>query len=326
MTVNQFFDWWRAHQQQQQAGDMQAPLYYLKDWHFVGEFPDYKAYELPKYFSEDWLNEWWLLPPEHTHLLLDQQGQLPSDFFQAAHLQSDNGNSSCHSRAQEHLIELVQGGLKLRSRAEGAGAGSHVFSVTYNIWLLRLGSLQVPAPPVHPGFTVQLDTLSINHNWINAHNVHWSWALLQHEHCQATELLEDCREAATPAEFEELVQKMLAANSGFSFEDFARFLSTIIKRAATVLQQVQQAAIAAAKYNAEHAAKQLNSRAISQPFMRMGQQSKSRYYAEDVPVRSSDQPAEAALTSYMELLPNWVQPADVLVTQVQGVLGGLGLR
>jgi hypothetical protein len=39
----------------------------------------------------------------------------------------------------------------------------------------------------------ELDTLSINHNWLNAHNVHHSWALLQQEHRAATAQLEDCR-------------------------------------------------------------------------------------------------------------------------------------
>lgn len=45
----------------------------------------------------------------------------------------------------------------------------------------------------HHMVTNEADTLSINHNWINAHNVHCSWALLRKEHQQATQQLEDCR-------------------------------------------------------------------------------------------------------------------------------------
>lgn len=37
------------------------------------------------------------------------------------------------------------------------------------------------------------DTLSINHNWLNAHNVHWALALLQGEHESAVAAIEDCR-------------------------------------------------------------------------------------------------------------------------------------
>ena len=37
------------------------------------------------------------------------------------------------------------------------------------------------------------DTLSINHNWLNAHNVHWAWALLAQQHREAAGAIEDCR-------------------------------------------------------------------------------------------------------------------------------------
>lgn len=37
------------------------------------------------------------------------------------------------------------------------------------------------------------DTLSINHNWLNAYNVHWAWALLQQEYKDAAAAIEDCR-------------------------------------------------------------------------------------------------------------------------------------
>ena len=55
MTVAQFADWWALHT----AGKAEdGRLLYLKDWHFAAEFPDYKAYSTPKYFQEDWLNDY----------------------------------------------------------------------------------------------------------------------------------------------------------------------------------------------------------------------------------------------------------------------------
>jgi hypothetical protein len=36
-------------------------------------------------------------------------------------------------------------------------------------------------------------TLSINHNWLNAHCLHWVWGHLRWQHCEATRLIEDCR-------------------------------------------------------------------------------------------------------------------------------------
>ena len=54
MTVAEFGEWWQRHK----AGK-DARLLYLKDWHFVKEFPHYKAYETPHYFQEDWLNDFY---------------------------------------------------------------------------------------------------------------------------------------------------------------------------------------------------------------------------------------------------------------------------
>ena len=39
------------------------------------------------------------------------------------------------------------------------------------------------------------DTLSINHNWLNAHNLHWALALLQSEREDAVAAIQDCRSA-----------------------------------------------------------------------------------------------------------------------------------
>eukprot|EP00879_Flechtneria_rotunda_P022953 GHRR01024262.1.p1 GENE.GHRR01024262.1~~GHRR01024262.1.p1 ORF type:complete len:272 (+),score=112.44 GHRR01024262.1:1844-2659(+) len=236
------------------TGDAQ-PWYYLKDWHFVAEFPAAHVYETPVYFQDDWLNEfydiqqhqaqqqahsreqqqqgatspeqqgapsqqllqqnielgeiisingsspgtssnssnvmtsdyrfvylgpagswtplhsdvlrsyswsanvvgrkrWWLLPPEHTHLLKDQHGQLPTDLLAPE-----------AAAVWEHIIEVMQ------------EAGDVLF---------------VPSG-WHHMVVNEVDTLSINHNWINGHNIHWSWALLQYEHEQVSQLLEDCR-------------------------------------------------------------------------------------------------------------------------------------
>lgn len=54
MTVAEFAQWWRSHK----AGQDDR-LLYLKDWHFANEFPNYKAYQTPCYFQEDWLNEFY---------------------------------------------------------------------------------------------------------------------------------------------------------------------------------------------------------------------------------------------------------------------------
>jgi hypothetical protein len=39
-------------------------LLYLKDWHLMKEFPDYHPYQLPVYFSDDWINAFWDASPQ----------------------------------------------------------------------------------------------------------------------------------------------------------------------------------------------------------------------------------------------------------------------
>ena len=45
----------------------------------------------------------------------------------------------------------------------------------------------------HHSVRNEADTLSINHNWLNAHNVHWAVALLRSERQEAIAAIEDCR-------------------------------------------------------------------------------------------------------------------------------------
>lgn len=63
MKFAQFAHWWKMHK----AGQDDR-LLYLKDWHFASQFSDYKAYQTPCYFQEDWLNEFYdMRHSSHCH-------------------------------------------------------------------------------------------------------------------------------------------------------------------------------------------------------------------------------------------------------------------
>lgn len=82
------------------------------------------------------------------------------------------------------------------------------------------------------------DTLSINHNWINGYNVHWGWALLRQQHAEVAESLAECADTcADVTEFEELVQRNLAANAGLDFRGYADFVGCIVRRELRGLQR-----------------------------------------------------------------------------------------
>jgi len=61
MSFNEFIDYLKKVQKigynYEENG---LKILYLKDWHFVHQFPDYKAYETPVYFESDWINEYFI--------------------------------------------------------------------------------------------------------------------------------------------------------------------------------------------------------------------------------------------------------------------------
>jgi hypothetical protein len=184
-SVQEYALWWYEHHE---AKDDDRPLLYLKDYTFVAMHPDYQAYECPVYFQDDWLNEytrsaykfvylgpkgtstrlhadvlrsyswstnvcgvkrWYLIPPKYAFLLYDVFSQ-----HLASHLQCNDATLYPGlRRARTFAIEIIQ------------QAGETVF---------------VPSGWHH---TVEnlAPTLSINHNWLNGINVHWSWAKLKTE-------------------------------------------------------------------------------------------------------------------------------------------------
>ena len=54
MTLKEYVSFWRSKKDKNDSKNL-----YLKDWHFVKQFPEIQLYSTPKYFSSDWLNEYW---------------------------------------------------------------------------------------------------------------------------------------------------------------------------------------------------------------------------------------------------------------------------
>ena len=211
MTVADYMDWWDSFHAikkkeqdvvvEQDTGDTPSettttttpePLLYLKDWKFVASHPTYDAYEWPIYFRDDWLNQavgnaykfvylgpqgtstvlhadvlrsfswstnvcgrkrWYLVPPEKTYLLYDCFGKTL-----ATHLHADlwDGQGTFYpglKMARQHAICVDQ------------LAGETIF--VPSCWHHTVENLE--------------PTLSINHNWLNACNIHHSWEKLESE-------------------------------------------------------------------------------------------------------------------------------------------------
>lgn len=223
-----FLDQWES--------DLKDPWYW-KDWHFVAEFPRYRAYECPVYFRDDWLNlyydtlkctsasddttadtsdyrfvymgkagtktnlhtdvgksyswsanvcgqkRWLLVPPSDAHLLQDRymKGAAPT-------FDEDPNLYPNIQQAQDRALEVYQ------------GAGDIIF---------------VPSGWYHLVVNTK-DTISINHNWFNATNLHWVAHHVHLEGMQAEQAIEDCRGLASAEDFQQLVQRNVGANIGIN--------------------------------------------------------------------------------------------------------------
>jgi glycosyltransferase involved in cell wall biosynthesis len=76
------------------------------------------------------------------------------------------------------------------------------------------------------------DCLSINHNWISTNSVMSSWRYLQKERTRAENLIEDCRELNSVAEFEMLVQRNVEMNAGLGYSKFGSMVRYVAETAA----------------------------------------------------------------------------------------------
>jgi hypothetical protein len=177
LTVGEYCDWWTAHRENGGGSDQ---VRYIKDWTFPNRFPKASIYSCPDLFSDDWMNyslngkyrfvylgvkgtstklhcdvlasyswscnitgmkEWYLLPPQYSHLLFSQFGELAPHFF------ADDSVFPGLRKARKHLVHVIQ------------RSGETIF---------------VPSGWYHTVQNLE-DTLSINHNWINRHNIQWGW-------------------------------------------------------------------------------------------------------------------------------------------------------
>ena len=74
----------------------------------------------------------------------------------------------------------------------------------------------VPAGWHHQVLNLE-DTLSLNHNWLNAHSLHWTWDMLRRDYDEAVAAIEDCRELCEEGEFEQLCQVLAHLNLDLDF-------------------------------------------------------------------------------------------------------------
>ena len=204
MTVADYIKWWKKYNDGFHTCECcEEPLLYLKDWKFVASHPNAKVYSCPHFFRDDWLNDakdstyqfvylgrkgtvtalhadvlrsfswstnisgsklWYFIAPPYAHLLYDCFGaklahHLHADM--ASTTESDSMTDNEHHLKNNFLSALYPG---LRY------ARQHSLSIQQHCG----ETIFVPSNWFHTVENV-VDTLSINHNWLNGANVRQCW-------------------------------------------------------------------------------------------------------------------------------------------------------
>ncbi|KAK1433838.1 hypothetical protein QVD17_10756 [Tagetes erecta] len=241
MSVAGFIDHWLK------LSSVEHGNLYLKDWHFVKEYPEYTAYTTPLFFRDDWLN----LYLDHYHMHEDCDAYQKrddiscSDYrfvymgakgtwtpFHADVFRSYSWSANVCGKKQWYFLSPEQRHLVFDRNMKNSvydifeEVDDTIFpNFKKTIWLEctqdRNDIIFVPSGWYHQVHNLE-DTISINHNWFNAYNLSWVWDLMLRDYKEAREYIEDIKDICD--DFEGLCQRNLAANTGMNFYDFFNFL------------------------------------------------------------------------------------------------------
>lgn len=253
MSVSEFVKNWleSSIMQNSNASTNEAngmSVLYLKDWHFVKEYPEYLAYRTPLIFCDDWLNMYLdhyrlhkdpesyqkdndICCSDYRFVYMGAKGSwtpLHADVFRSYSWSANVcgkkkwlflSPSQCHLVFDRNLRGCVYNIFDDVSETDFPG-----FKKT--IWLECTQEqneiIFVPSGWYHQVHNLE-DTISINHNWFNGYNLSQVWDLLLRDYNEAKEYIEDIRDICD--DFEGLCQRNLAANTGMNFYDFFTFIS-----------------------------------------------------------------------------------------------------
>ncbi|XP_073274322.1 arginine-specific demethylase JMJ20-like isoform X1 [Primulina huaijiensis] len=247
MSVSEFIDRWERISGSDDGSADGNSLLYLKDWHFVKEYPEYNAYITPSFFCDDWLNLY--LDKYNMHGdpgALQEIDEISCSDYRFVYMGAKGTWTPLH--ADVFRSYSWSANVCGRKRWYFLSPGQHhlIFdrnmkSSVYNIfedvckskfpgmdeaiWMECTQEqneiIFVPSGWYHQVHNLE-DTISINHNWFNAYNISWVWDLLLREYGEARWYIEDIKDVCD--NFEGLCQKNLAANAGMDFCDLFRFM------------------------------------------------------------------------------------------------------
>ncbi|KAG6589436.1 2-oxoglutarate and iron-dependent oxygenase JMJD4, partial [Cucurbita argyrosperma subsp. sororia] len=255
MSVSEFIDQWCKEAVQEERGvtsnngDIDKSVLYLKDWHFVKEYPNYAAYSTPHFVRDDWLNLY--LDSYRMHRDPDsyqEKDEISCSDYRFVYMGAKGSWTPLHAdvfrsyswsanvcgKKQWFLLPPSQSHLVFDRNMKACIYNIFDNNISENLfpgfkkatWLECIQEqneiIFVPSGWYHQVHNLE-DTVSINHNWFNSYNLCWVLDLMARDYNEAKEYIEDIRDICD--DFEGLCQRNLAANTGMNFYDFFIFLA-----------------------------------------------------------------------------------------------------
>ncbi|XP_075736888.1 2-oxoglutarate and iron-dependent oxygenase JMJD4 isoform X2 [Rhipicephalus microplus] len=230
MTFSEYVDYWQTLIDS--GHDYSAkPCLYLKDWHFTRDFPTYGPYTTPKYFTSDWLNEYWDLrtdvKDDFRFVYMGPKGSwtpLHTDVFK-----SFSWSANICGRKLWYLFPPREGQVNNGKRNKLPCEVDTLLkeSVKDAEEAQSLLKQERNAPYLKD------DTISINHNFLNACNVKTVMINLM---AALVDVQEEIAAFQDTDGFQEHCQAMLRAHFGMNVADFCAMLEAILRRRMQMLE------------------------------------------------------------------------------------------
>jgi len=225
---------------------------YLKDWHFQRDTKDmYTAYQVPDFFSSDWLNEWWEGRKggenDYKFVYIGPEGSwtpLHSDVFSSyswsANIVGIKKWIFLPPGEEKKLTDKLGNLVFDLQSPEARELELRNGEVVKIVLTQRTGDVVfVPSGWFHQVHNLE-DTISINHNWFNGCNIKKVVSQLIIEFRKVQKELEDCRIQSELSDWNLLCQDLLKKSYGMNLHDIMDLLYFIFKKRQQALKTYSQ--------------------------------------------------------------------------------------
>jgi hypothetical protein len=229
MTLTDYIDWW---QQNRGSGEWK----YLKDWHLASQQPDYAAYSVPECLGADWLNEHWGATcsqsqgGDHRFVYIGPAGSFTALHADVLFSYSWSANVTGEKRwllvpSEQRSLVSDEATRPLVRDLKDLPKSSKASTVTPIEIFQHAGELLfVPSGWYHQVENLT-DCISINHNWLTAHNVGWALTRIK-------EVLADVQHGLSEGEDDdaELCESIVSRRCGMGVGELCDMLEGVIQR------------------------------------------------------------------------------------------------